>query len=479
MRKKLLLVRKRGSVIGWAVLLVGTLVGGRAAAVGQPAAASHAELDVDDDGDGFPAGEDCDDNDPAVHPDAAEICDAIDNDCDETTAVDQGTPCYDEDEDGYSPLDGDCDDQDPSCHPGAVEIVGDMMDNDCDRLVDESPSVDRDGDGYSADQGDCDDGDPTVHPAAAEEPLDRRDNDCDGEVDEPLPVGAACATHRGGQRPGPATLSWAVLVALLVRRRFAVRGRSGRRRWRSGGKMTRTVARILGLSMFCLLWGCPVDDDDAADDDATGDDDVSGDDDDTGDDDTGDDDTTGDDDATDSCGFADAPTATVTILERYTSLWDGQVSARVQDAPYPEFHVVQLEEGPCRYLTFELGNCDPPCDFSQVCISTDECVDYPVGISAGVLTVTGLGDPIMMETDDWNPGYYWGPWDLPEDIFDEGDPIEAAFDGADFPATTLSARGVAAVEPEPLADPVLIEDGADTVLTWTAGGDPDACVQVR
>ncbi len=38
-------------------------------------------MDADDDG--WPAGEDCDDEDPAVNPEAEEICDdAIDNDCD-------------------------------------------------------------------------------------------------------------------------------------------------------------------------------------------------------------------------------------------------------------------------------------------------------------------------------------------------------------------------------------------------------------
>ena len=37
---------------------------------------------VDEDGDGSPAGEDCDDTDPAVSPSAEERCDGIDNDCD-------------------------------------------------------------------------------------------------------------------------------------------------------------------------------------------------------------------------------------------------------------------------------------------------------------------------------------------------------------------------------------------------------------
>jgi len=42
---------------------------------------AHA-LEPDLDGDGWTAGVDCDDSDPAVNPDAVETCDDVDDDCD-------------------------------------------------------------------------------------------------------------------------------------------------------------------------------------------------------------------------------------------------------------------------------------------------------------------------------------------------------------------------------------------------------------
>jgi len=88
---------------------------------------------VDDDGDGFSSdrvgGDDCNDADPDINPDAEEIWyDGVDQDCD-------GASDFDQDGDGVDTPE-DCDDTDATVLPGAAEGE-DGLDNDCDGLIDE------------------------------------------------------------------------------------------------------------------------------------------------------------------------------------------------------------------------------------------------------------------------------------------------------------------------------------------------------
>jgi hypothetical protein len=110
---------------------------------------------IDADQDGFDASVDCDDSDPLVNPDAEEVCDDIDNDCDGFL---NNTGTYhvfyrDADGDGfgnplsvvtttclipgYVVLPTDCDDQNEFVFPGQEEM-GDLVDNNCDGLIDEN-----------------------------------------------------------------------------------------------------------------------------------------------------------------------------------------------------------------------------------------------------------------------------------------------------------------------------------------------------
>jgi len=170
---------------------------------------------------------DCDDLHATVHPDAAEICDGLDNDCDGVTdpddAEDAGSWYEDLDGDGYGAeatlvvsctapsgsvdVARDCDDGDSEVHPDADEIC-DAIDNDCNDLVDlDDPGLvdssvwyaDLDGDTYGdplvsevacaqpsqyvADDTDCDDGNSAVHPDATEVCGDGVDNDCVAEAE--------------------------------------------------------------------------------------------------------------------------------------------------------------------------------------------------------------------------------------------------------------------------------------------------------
>ncbi|MFO0725322.1 MAG: MopE-related protein [Myxococcota bacterium] len=95
----------------------------------------------DMDGDGFSdlCG-DCNDHDPNISPQTVEICNGRDDDCDGVIDRDPSgrsvcQSCNDVDHDGVQDCDGDCDDNDPAIHPGALEIC-DGKDNDCNGSVD-------------------------------------------------------------------------------------------------------------------------------------------------------------------------------------------------------------------------------------------------------------------------------------------------------------------------------------------------------
>ena len=169
-------------------------------------------------------GGDCDDDAQAVSPSATEICDGLDNDCDDTIDRDRNDadlrePHWsDADGDGYGAAyagmqcnvandayatqDGDCDDADSTRFPNNPEVC-DNRDNNClVGVLDEAQLLywrdeDRDGFGDIASErracaapgplwirrgGDCDDADPVINPRT-EEVCDEIDNDCDGTVD--------------------------------------------------------------------------------------------------------------------------------------------------------------------------------------------------------------------------------------------------------------------------------------------------------
>lgn len=108
----------------------------------------------------------------------------------------------DADADGYTVEMGDCDDTNPAVRPNATEICGNGVDEDCDAgdaTCTMTMVTDNDQDGSTVEDGDCNDGDPTVRPGATEICGNDRDEDCDGAD---LPCGPGIDAGRRAEDAG-------------------------------------------------------------------------------------------------------------------------------------------------------------------------------------------------------------------------------------------------------------------------------------
>jgi hypothetical protein len=162
---------------------------------------------------------DCDDTNAAVHPEASEVCDMLDNNCD--GAIDEnGLSTFYQDYDGdghgnaavsmeacgkppgYVMNSDDCNDLRLDVFPGAVETC-DGIDNNCNLMIDDNVQTvyyrDVDGDGhgnpavtlaacmpaagYVASNDDCNDARADIYPGHAEV-CDGADNNCNTAIDE-------------------------------------------------------------------------------------------------------------------------------------------------------------------------------------------------------------------------------------------------------------------------------------------------------
>jgi hypothetical protein len=155
---------------------------------------------LDEDEDGVSSCNDCDDSDDSVYPTAPQICDGLNNDCNDASwPALTDTNEADDDGDTLSECAGDCDDNAPGCTTECIDNDGDLvfvcandcddgassvyplapqicdgLNNDCDDLawpaLTGTNEFDNDGDSHTECQGDCapSDGDNWATPGEAQ-----------------------------------------------------------------------------------------------------------------------------------------------------------------------------------------------------------------------------------------------------------------------------------------------------------------------
>lgn len=149
-------------------------------------------------------------------------------------------------------------------------------------------------------------------------------------------------------------------------------------------------------------------------------------------------------------------------------------SGAVADGVVPVSVLEQVgAEGSCILLRRNNPFCEPLCLPGQTCDFDGSCIPYPVNHDVGVVTVTGLVQPVVVEPVA--PTFSYFDTSLPHPACEPGVDIELTAEGGDYEPFVLHGRGVPLVMPT--AEVLSLSTGRAVEVEWGPIG-ADATLQL-
>lgn len=118
--------------------------------------------------------------------------------------------------------------------------------------------------------------------------------------------------------------------------------------------------------------------------------------------------------------------------------------------------------GVCRLLAGKVRQCPQSCTNGKVCGPALTCVDIPSQKNAGTITVSGVGMGLTVSPS--GTGFYLNTESIAYPGFDAGATIGLTAAGGEFPAFSLTVKGVAPLTVTPPTEAV--RKGAPLRLSW-------------
>lgn len=150
-------------------------------------------------------------------------------------------------------------------------------------------------------------------------------------------------------------------------------------------------------------------------------------------------------------------------------------SGSVADGVVPLNVLEQVgEDGSCVLWRRNNPFCDPGCAAGQSCDFDGSCIPYPVNHDIGVVTVTGLAKPVMLEPVP--PTFSYFDTMLPHPGFEPGAIITVETTGGDYSPIVLHGIGVDMIVPAD--DEIHLDADMPLDVAWTPG-DPRTTMRLQ
>ncbi len=129
-------------------------------------------------------------------------------------------------------------------------------------------------------------------------------------------------------------------------------------------------------------------------------------------------------------------------------------------------YVLVEETGDCQYYR-AVAECTPPC-VNSTCQADGSCYPFPIRISAGTITFSGLAVELVASP---TPSKYYltAPAGYTEDLFAADAEIQVSCSGDDISAFDAALSGVADLA-VPWQSPYSLTNGEDNLVEWTPSG---------